>query len=92
MEFDLVIIEVSFCEGRLLIYMEFKRLCHNSIYSICLIRKFISIICYYDFREDSILMEDDFGFIVNDVLNNICSLTRLTVKCDLELINLFIKI
>ena len=54
MEFDLVIIEMSFCEGRPLLYMEFKRLCRYSIYIISLIRKFISIIYWFDFCENSI--------------------------------------
>ena len=54
MEFDLVIIEVSFFGGRLLIYMEFKRLCRYSIYIISRIRKLISTIYWSIFREDSI--------------------------------------
>ena len=55
MEFDLVIIEVSFCGGRLLIYMEFKRLCRYSIYIISRIRKLISIIYWSISPKDSII-------------------------------------
>ena len=72
MEFDLVIIEVSFGRGRRLIYMEFKRPCRYSIDIIGWIWKFISII-YIDLFSMKIplLMECDFGFIVNGVLNDI---------------------
>ena len=83
MEFDLVIIEVNFCGGRQLIYMEFKRLCRYSIYIVSRIWKFVSII-YIDLFSMKIpsLIECDFGFIVNRVLNDIGSLTQLKTGCD----------
>ena len=77
MEFDLIIIEVNFYGGRLLIHMKFRRLCRYSIYIISLIREFISIIHCYDFREDSIVNGRRFGFIMHCVLKDISSLTQL---------------
>ena len=54
MEFEFIITEISFYKRRPILHMEFKRLCHYSIYIISLIQKFISIIYWSAFCENSI--------------------------------------
>ena len=70
MEFDLVIIEVNFCGGIQIIYLEFKRLFRYSIYIISRIWKFISII-YIDLFSMKIISEwNVIWVIMNGIFNN----------------------
>ena len=92
-EFELIIIETSFCKRKSILHMEFKRLCRYSIYIIGRIQKFIASIYWFDFCEVPYFIEDDFGFTVNYVLNDINSLTQLKNKINfLNLINHWIMI
>ena len=68
---------MSFCEGGLLIYLEFKRPRHYSIYISDLTWTFILITTDRISVKIPYEMEYEFGFIVNSVLNNTCSLIQV---------------